>query len=162
GFSRCGPWQRCGLTCGRRYAVPRPQDLFVEPEGVEAYEIVDAKVIIRIVALDVVEPTIVDLLPGHRQQGRVLFKDRFSLPDQVLAHSVVEFAVNLGQEGLERRVVPLGEVLRAVLAIPGMEVIGWVDQCGRLNIDGDVEGAPLCFAEPHRWLDSPQSRFDAD
>ena len=72
--------------------------------------------------LDIIKPPIVDLLPGHRQQGRVLFKDRLGLPDQVLPLGVVQFAVNLGQEGLERRVVPLGEVLRAVLAIPGMEI----------------------------------------
>jgi len=73
-------------------------------------------------ALDVIKPTIVDLLPGHWQQGWVLFKDRLGLPDQVLTLGVVQFTVNLGQEDFERWVVPLGEVLGAVLAIPGMEI----------------------------------------
>jgi hypothetical protein len=75
--------------------------LFLQPEGIKAHDIVDAKVVVRIVTLDVVEPAVIDLLPGHREQGRVLFEDRLSLPDQVLALGLVEFAVNLGQECLE-------------------------------------------------------------
>jgi len=73
-------------------------------------------------ALDVVEPAVVDLLPGHREQGRVLFKKRLGLAYEVLARGLVELAVNLGQEFLERLVVPFGEVLGTVLAIPASEV----------------------------------------
>src|SRR5215510_1224874 len=140
----------------------RTRILFIQPERIEAHDVVDAKVVVRIVALDVVEPAVINLLPGHRQQGRVLFKDRLGLSDQVLAPGLVELAVNLRQEFLERWVVPFRVVLGASLAIPGPEVIGWVDQRGLLNIDGDVEGAPLRFAEPYRSLDSTQVRLDAD
>ena len=100
-------------------------------------------------ALDVIKPPIVDLLPGYWEHGRVLLKDRLGLPHQVLALGGVQFAVDLEQEGLERRVMPLRLVLRAVLAIPGVEVIGRIDQHRGLNVDGDVEGAPLRFPEPH-------------
>src|SRR5437870_5851213 len=151
------PWTRPTM-CSRL----RMRMLFIQPERIEAYDVVDAKVVVRIVALDVIEPTVVDLLPGHRQQGWVLFTDRLRLPDQVLAFGIVQLAVNLRQECLERWVVPLRVVLGAILAIPGPEVIRWVDKHGCLNVDGDVKGAPLRFPEPHRRLDGAQVRLDAD
>src|SRR6266849_4613152 len=67
----------------------RTRMLFIQPERIEAHDVVDAKVVVRIVALNVIEPTVVDLLPGHREQRRVLFKDRFGLAYKVLALGIV-------------------------------------------------------------------------
>src|SRR4030095_6147986 len=98
------PSVRAAVTAEERQATPcthpvmrsrlRPRLLLMQPQRIEAYDVVDAKVVIRIVALDIIEPTVVDLLPGHRQQGRVLFKDGLGLPDQVFAPGLVEFTVN--------------------------------------------------------------------
>src|SRR5204862_7642101 len=55
--------------------------LFIQPESVKAHDVGNAKVVVRIMALDVGEPAVVDLFPGYRQQGWVLFKDRLGLPD---------------------------------------------------------------------------------
>src|SRR5438128_6552523 len=71
--------------------------LFIQPESVKAHDVVNAKVVVRIMALNVGKPAVVDLFPGYRQQGWVLLKDRLGLPDQVFALGGVQFAVDLQQ-----------------------------------------------------------------
>src|SRR5215510_7521453 len=101
-----------------------PQNLFVEPEGIKAHNIVDTEVFVWVVTLDVIEPAVVNLLPRDRQQWRILFKDRFSFANQVLALGIVEFTIDLRQDLFEILVAPLGVVLRTIFAVPGAEVIG--------------------------------------
>ena len=43
------------------------KELLVQPDSIEAYNIIDTKVVGRIVALHVVVPTIVHALPGYRE-----------------------------------------------------------------------------------------------
>src|SRR5712691_6490817 len=109
-------------------AVMRYQNLLVQPERIKADHIVNPKVVIRIMALDIVVPAVVDLLPGHREQRRVLFHDLFGMADERLALGIVEFTIDLTHELLERGIVPLGIILGAFGPVPGMKIVRWVDQ----------------------------------
>jgi hypothetical protein len=55
---------------------------FVEPDGVLPPDVVDAEIVGGVEALDVVVPDVVDLLPGDRQNRRVLFHDLLGLAHQ--------------------------------------------------------------------------------
>src|SRR5215470_1424979 len=98
-----------------------PDCLLVEPERVEAHYVVDAEVLLRIVALHVVVPAVVDLLPGDRQERRVLLHDRLGLADQLEPLLGIDLTVDLGQERVELGIVPLRVVLRPALLVPGVE-----------------------------------------
>src|SRR5262249_60095750 len=52
----------------------------IEPEGVEADDVVDAEVVVWIVTLHVIPPYIVDLLPRNGQYRRGPLLDLFPLP----------------------------------------------------------------------------------
>src|SRR5262245_7399810 len=97
--------------------------LLVEPERVEAHHVVDAEVLLRIVALHVVVPAVVDLLPGDRQEWRVLFHDHLGLADVLQALLGIDLAVDLRQQSGELRIIPLRVVLRSALLVPGVEVV---------------------------------------
>src|SRR5215470_12635199 len=58
-------------------ATRRP--LLRQPGRVPAHHVVDPEDLVRVHALDVVEPNIVDLFPRHRQQRRVLLEDQLGL-----------------------------------------------------------------------------------
>src|SRR5580765_6699633 len=100
------------------------QSLFVQPGRIPAHDIICAEKVRRIVALDIGVPGVVTLQPGERQQRRVLFKNVIGLAHEDLALAVILLTVNLWQETLKRLVMPLRVVLRAVFAVPGMEVVG--------------------------------------
>src|SRR5215510_11945650 len=139
-----------------------PQDLFVEPEGIKAHNIVDTEVFVWIVTLDVIEPAVVNLLPRDRQQRRILFKDRFSLANQVLALGLVEFTIDVRQDLFEVFIAPFRVVLWAILAVPGAEVIRGVHQGRHNGADRNIKFASLCLFKPYRYLNGAEIRLNTD
>src|SRR5712691_7916708 len=93
---------------------------FVQPERVKAHDVIDPEVVRGVMPLDVVIPTVVEPLPGYREQRRVLLQDSFGLQDQRFALGLIELAIDLRQEVLELLVVPPGVILRSALAVPGI------------------------------------------
>ena len=73
-------------------------------------------------------PDLVDPFPGDRQQRRVLLHDGFGLMDQLQTPGGIDFTVNPRGQRLELRIVPERVVLRAVLAVPGAERVGGIEQ----------------------------------
>src|SRR5919197_275161 len=101
----------------------RSNPSLVQPDRIPTHHVVDPEVVGGIVTLDVVVPAVIDLLPGHGQQRRILLQDVLGLMNQGFALAVVDLAIDLGYEGLEGRIRPLRVVLRSILAVPGIEVI---------------------------------------
>src|SRR5919109_2979844 len=95
-----------------------PVRLLVEPSRVPAYHVIDPEVSIGVVALDVIEPAIVDLFIGHWEQRRILLHNLLRLADQRFAPCRVELAVDLRQQFLKGSVVPFGVILRPIFAVP--------------------------------------------
>jgi hypothetical protein len=67
----------------------------VEPQRVKADDVVDAEVLVWVVTLHLIPPDINDLLPRHRQHGRVLLHDRFCLVYQGRPLGGLNVAVDL-------------------------------------------------------------------
>src|SRR5215831_773123 len=67
----------------------------IQPERVESDHVVDAEIILRVVALHVVVPDIEDIFPRDRHQRRVLLHDVLGLPNERQALSRVDFDVDL-------------------------------------------------------------------
>src|ERR1051326_1646881 len=97
--------------------------LLVQPHSITPYHVIDSEVARRIWPLDVPVPTVIHLLPGHREQRRILFKDGFRLPNERLALRRIGLAVDLRHEGLEGGIVPVRVILWTVVRIPGMEIV---------------------------------------
>src|SRR5205814_10112086 len=110
GFTLRHPLPRCG----RGLSSLR----LVEPEGVEPGDVVDAEIFVRVVALHVIVPDVVDLLPGDRQYRRVLLHDGFGLADEVLALGGIKLAVDLLDQRGELFVVPETLILAAAGSVP--------------------------------------------
>src|SRR5438132_13310365 len=68
---------------------------FVEPECIQPDDVIDPEIFVGVVALDVIVPDIVDLLPGDRQYRRVLLHDGFGLAHEILALAGIDLAVDL-------------------------------------------------------------------
>lgn len=80
--------------------------LLVKPERIESSDIIDAEVMIRIVPFDVIEPAVINALPGHGEERRVLFHHGLRLPDELLARRPIELAINALEQGLEVGIGP--------------------------------------------------------
>src|SRR5215831_19163059 len=93
-----------------RLILREPLPLFVQPERVKEHDVIDPEVIRGVMPLDVVIPPVVEPLPGHREQRRVLLQDSFGLQDQRFALGLIERAIDLWQEVLECLVVPPGVI----------------------------------------------------
>src|SRR5436305_14696712 len=78
---------------------PAPGPIFrlrlVEPERVEPDDVVNAEIIFWVVALYVIVPDVVDLLPRDRQYWRVLLHDDLGLAHEGPAFLGVDLAVDL-------------------------------------------------------------------
>src|SRR5262249_51422288 len=85
--------------------------LFVQPHGITPYYVINAEIARRIWPLDVRVPTVIHLLPGHRQQWRILLDDGFRLPHERVALCRIGLAVDLRHEGLEGGIVPMRVIL---------------------------------------------------
>src|SRR3954452_22095966 len=70
--------------------------------------------------------------------------------------------VDLSRQGLEFRIVPLRIVLRPVLAVPGVKVVGGVEQCRYEAPDRQVVIATRTIGEPYRIDYRAQIAFDAE
>lgn len=122
--------------------------LFVQPDGVVAVDVVQAEIVLGIEALHVRVPSVVDLLPADRQQGRILLHDGLRLADQRLAFGWLHLPVDLQQEVVERFVVPERMVLRTIGTVPGAEVIRRVEQRRDDDAQSKIEIACLGVVEP--------------
>src|ERR1700722_17335247 len=137
-----------GPALRRRPALlARCRGLFVEPERVEAHAVVDAEIFVRIVALHVVVPDVVDVLPGDRQHRRILLHDHLGVADQGETLLRVDLGVDLGQQGIELVVAPEAVILRTVLLVPGVEVVRRVEQGRDHGADREIEVAGLDVVE---------------
>src|SRR5438132_7244548 len=59
--------------------------LLIQPHGITPYHVIDTEIARGIWPLDVRVPAVIHLLPGHRQQRRILFDAGFRLPNERLA-----------------------------------------------------------------------------
>ena len=100
-------------------------------------------------ALEIAVPDRVDRFPGDRQQRRILFHDGLGLVDQRQALGGIDFPIDLRRQRLEFLVVPERVVLRAVLAVPGVEIVGGIDQGRHDGPDRQVEMPARGVFEPH-------------
>src|SRR5215831_12638544 len=107
----------------RPISKTRNQLLLIQPHGITTYHVIDAEIVRGIWTLDVRVPAVIHLLPRHRQQRRILFHDRFRLPNERLALRHIGLAVNLRHERLEGGIVPIGVILWAVVRIPGVKIV---------------------------------------
>jgi len=76
----------------------RLRPLFVQPERIEADHVIDPEIILRIVALHVVVPGVVDPLPDHRQQRRIALHERFGLADVAKSFRCIHLAVDYAKD----------------------------------------------------------------
>src|SRR5439155_968050 len=116
-----------------------------EPDLIPSNDVIDPKVRARVLAFDLVVPGVVDLLVGHRDERRVLLQDVLRLADHRLAPVVVQLALDLVGEVVEAGVRPVRVVLRAVLAVPGAEVVGRIHQRRDDRADTQIEVAAADF-----------------
>src|SRR5436305_1291822 len=139
---------------------PAPGPIFrlrlVEPERVEPDDVVNAEIIFWVVALYVIVPDVVDLLPRDRQYWRVLLHDDLGLAHEVLAFIGIDLAVDLVDESVELFVVPEPVILRPAGAVPGVEVIRRVQQGRDDRTDRQIEMAVLGVVEPYGLDDGAQ------
>src|SRR5258705_4411629 len=146
-----------------RYFCTRVRGLGLRhPDLVPAHHVVDPEVLARVLATHAVVPGIVDLLVRDRDQRRVALEDVLRLPDHGLALVIVHLPLDVPGEGVELLVGPARVVLRAVLAIPGGEVIGRVHQRGHDGADGQVEVARGRLLEPLGDLDHADVGLDVE
>src|ERR1041385_6178944 len=115
-------------AAGPSFWIARLRSRLVEPEGVEPDDVVNAEIVLWIVALYVVVPDVVDLLPGDRQYRRGLFHDGLGLTHQILSLLRIELAVNLVDQRVELLVVPEAVILRSAGLVPSIEVVRRVEQ----------------------------------
>src|SRR5437879_4485276 len=132
----------------RRYlSTPGPVASLVQPGDVPPGHVVNAEDVARLLALDVGVPGVGELLPGYGQERRILLENRLPLADEGSSPAVVQLAIDLGDQPLERGVVPLRVVLWSVFAVPRVEVVRRVDQCRDDRADAQVEIAALRLLE---------------
>src|SRR3954463_1569784 len=93
---------------------------------------------------------------------RVLLHDCFGAADQILSLLGIDFLVDLSRQVLEFLVVPLRIVLRSILAVPGVEVVGGIEQCRYEAPDRQVVIAARTIGEPYRIDYRAQIAFDAE
>ena len=65
--------------CNRRM---RRRSRFVEPDRIQAHNVEDTEIGVRVETFDVTVPDLVDAFPGDRQERRILLHDGFGLVDQ--------------------------------------------------------------------------------
>src|SRR3989454_10227023 len=131
-----------------------------EPDVVPSDHVVDPEVGGRVLAVDLVVPGVVDLLVRHRDERRIGLQNVFGLADHRPAPVVVQLALDLVGQVVEHRVRPARVVLRAVLAVPRAEDVGWVHERGHDRADGQVEVARLRLVEPDRGLHDAEVRLE--
>src|SRR5207248_2563383 len=107
-----------------------------EPDLVPPDDVVNPEVGARVLSVDPVVVRVVDLLVGHRNERRIVLENVFGLPHERAALVVVQLAIDLAGDVVERRVRPARVVLRAVLAVPRAEDIGGIHQGGHNSADG--------------------------
>src|SRR5882672_10109918 len=156
GGPRDGPPHPTLGAPGRSRGSPRSP----EPDLVPPHDVVDAEVGARVLSVDPVVVRVVDLLVGHRDQRRIVLENVFGLPHERAALVVVQLAIDLAGDVVERRIRPARVVLRAVLAVPRAEDVGGIHQRGHNGADGQVEVTGLGFIEPDRRLNDSQVAFD--
>src|SRR5689334_5679881 len=132
--------------------APRLREL-PEPDVVPPNDVIDPEVCAPVLAVHAVVPRVVDLLVRDRDERRIVLEDVFSLAHQHSALVVVQLAVDLAGDVVERGVGPPGVVLRAVLAVPRAEDVGGIHQRGDDGADRQIEVAGHRLIEPHRCLD---------
>src|ERR1044071_3221912 len=94
--------------------------------------------------------------------GGACFPHGFGRRGEIVALLGIDFLVDLSRQGLEFLVVPLRIVLRPVLAIPGVEVVGGVEQCRYEAPDRQVVIAARTIGKPYRVYYRAQIAFDAE
>src|SRR5467141_3279934 len=156
GGPRDGPPHPTLGAPGRSRGSPRSP----EPDLVPPHDVVDAEVGARVLSVDPVVVRVVDLLVGHRDQRRIVLENVFGLPHERAALVVVQLAIDLAGDVVERRVRPARVVLRAVLAVPGAEDVRGIHQRGHNRADGQIEVTGLGFIEPDGRLNDSQVALD--
>src|SRR5437660_4259608 len=147
----------------RRYlSTPGPVASLVQPGDVPAGHVVDAEDVARLLAFHGGVPGVGELLPGHGQERRIVLEDRLPLAYEGSSPAVVQLAIDLGDQLLERGVVPLRVVLGSVRAVPRVEVVRRVDQRRDDRADAQVEIAALRLLEKGGDLDRPALGLDVE
>src|SRR5207248_11645828 len=95
-----------------------------EPDVVPAHDVVDAEERGGVLAVNAIMPIVVDLFVRDGQERRVVLQNLLGLTHHGLAPALVHLALTLAREIVEGRVRPHRVVLRAVLPVPGPEVVG--------------------------------------
>ena len=90
----------------------------IEPDDIVAVDVVEAEILLRFQALHVVVPSVVDFLPDHWQQGRIVLHEFLGLADVGEPFRAIYLAVDFQKRLVEPRAVPEGVDLWAIGAVP--------------------------------------------